>query len=81
MSWSYLPRWKFTDSCGRPRATGAIHVGCTHNGHTHYAPTTRRGLLKGGVAIVGAAGLATVMDPREVSAQGVRREKAALSSG
>jgi hypothetical protein len=70
MSWSYLPRWKFTDSCGRPRATGAIHVGCTHNGHTHYAPTTRRGLLKGGVAIVGAAGLATVMDPREVFAQG-----------
>ena len=70
MSWSYLPRWKFTDSCGRPRAAGAIHFGCAHSGHTQDAPTTRRGLLKGGVAIVGAAGLATVMDAREVFAQG-----------
>jgi hypothetical protein len=33
MSFSFLPRWKFTDSCGRPQASGAIHVGCTHDGH------------------------------------------------
>ena len=56
MSWSYLPRWKFTDSCGRPRVAGVIHIGCTHSGHTQRAPTTRRGLLKSGVAIVSAAG-------------------------
>src|SRR5712691_13097325 len=69
MSWSYLPRWKFTDSCGRPRVPGAIHLGCTHDGHTECAHTTRRTFLKGGVAIVGGAGLATVIDPREVLAQ------------
>jgi len=23
MKWSYVPRWKFTDSCGRPRVPGA----------------------------------------------------------
>jgi hypothetical protein len=33
MSWSYIPRWKFTDSCGRPRVPGGIYVGCTHDGH------------------------------------------------
>jgi hypothetical protein len=69
MSWSYLPRWKFTDSCGRPRASGAIHVGCTHGGHTECASATRRGFLKAGVAIVGGAGLATVMDSHEAFAQ------------
>jgi hypothetical protein len=69
MSWSCLPRWKFTDSCGRPRASGAIHVGCTHDGHTACAAATRRAFLKTGVAIVGGPGLATVMDPREVFAQ------------
>src|SRR6266568_6065741 len=45
MIWSYLPRWKFTDSCGRPHAAGAIHL-------------------------VGAAGFSTMLDPREVFAQG-----------
>jgi hypothetical protein len=69
MSWSCLPRWKFTDSCGRPRASGAIHVGCAHVGHTACAVTTRRAFLKTGVAIVGGGGLASVMDPREVFAQ------------
>ena len=69
MRWSCLPRWKFTDSCGRPRASGAIHVGCAHEGHTACAAATRRAFLKTGVAIVGGAGLATVMDPREVFAQ------------
>jgi Family of unknown function (DUF6282) len=68
MRWSNLPRWKFTDSCGRPRLSGAIHFGCAHDGHAcHHA--TRREFLKGGVAIVGGAGLATIADPRELFAQ------------
>ena len=69
MNWSYLPRWKFTDSCGRPRVPGGIHVGCTHDAHTQQGHATRRALLKAGVAIVGGAGLATVVDPREIFAQ------------
>src|SRR5262245_54681588 len=69
MSWSYLPRWKFTDSCGRPRVPGAIHVGCAHSEHTQCAHTSRRAVLKGGIAIVGGAGMATVVDPGEVFAQ------------
>ena len=46
MSWSYLPRWKLTDSCGRPRVPGGIHVGCTHDAHTQQGHATRRALLK-----------------------------------
>ncbi len=69
MSWSYIPRWKFTDSCGRPRVPGGIHVGCTHDGHMQHGHATRRALLKAGVAIVGGAGLATVVGPHEVFAQ------------
>src|SRR5262245_6848269 len=69
MSWSYLPRWKFNDSCGRPRVPGAIHLGCPHDGHSEWAHTTRRAFLKGGVAIVGGAGFATVADPRQALAQ------------
>src|SRR6516165_4036807 len=45
------PKWKFTDSCGRPRVAGGIHVGCTHDGHMQYGRATRRALLKAGVAI------------------------------
>ena len=67
MHWSYLPRWKFTDSCGRPRLNGAIHLGCSHELPNQY--TSRRAVLKAGVAIVGAAGLATIMNAREVFAQ------------
>src|SRR5262245_37083413 len=68
MRWSNLPRWKFTDSCGRPRVPGAMHFGCAHGSHTcHHA--TRRAFLKGGVAIVSGAGLATIADPRELFAQ------------
>src|SRR5262249_45964533 len=69
MRWSYLPRWKFTDSCGRPSAPGALHVGCANDAQAdcHHAP--RRDFLKAGVAIVGAAGFATVVDPREAFAQ------------
>src|SRR5229473_3412835 len=69
MSWSYIPRWKFTDSCGRPRVPGGIHVCCTHDGHMQHGHATRRALLKAGVAIVGGAGLATVVGPHEVFAQ------------
>ena len=69
MSWSYIPRWKLTDSCGRPPVPGGIHVGCTHDGHMQQCHATRRALLKAGVAIVGGAGLATVVGPREVFAQ------------
>ena len=48
---------------------GGIHVGCAHDGHMQHVHATRRALLKGGVAIVGGAGLATVVGPREVFAQ------------
>src|SRR6185437_11725720 len=65
---SYIPRWKFTDSCGRPKAPpGALHLGCAHDAgaahhHEHAAhPASRREFLKTGVAVVGA---------REVFAQG-----------
>lgn len=74
---SYIPRWKFTDSCGRPKAPpGALHLGCAHDAgaahhHEHAAhPASRREFLKTGVAVVGAAGLAAVVDPRDVFAQG-----------
>src|SRR5262249_35565921 len=69
MSWSYIPRWKFTDSCGRPRMPGGIHVGCSHDGHMHHSNATRRALLRAGVAVVGGAGLATIVGPREALAQ------------
>ena len=67
---SYLPRWKFTDSCGHPQAPGAIHLGCAHTECTAHQHATRRDLLKAGVAIAGAAGLAMILDPREVFSQG-----------
>src|SRR5579883_1209306 len=69
---SFIPRWRFTDSCGEPRLSGTLHLGCGHDGHVAHrrACATRREFLKGGVAIVGAAGFAAVADPREVFAQG-----------
>jgi hypothetical protein len=69
MNWSYLPRWKFTDSCGRPRVPGAIHIGCAHEVHTECALATRRKFLTAGAAIVGGAGLATIVDPCDVSSR------------
>ncbi len=72
MSWSYIPRWKLTDSCGRPPVPGGIHVGCTHDGHMQQCHATRRALLKAGVAIVGGAGLATVVGPRERSRPSIK---------
>ena len=70
MRLSYLPRWKFTDSCGRPHAPSTIHLGCAHDDNTACHHATRREFLKTGVAIAGAAGFATILDPREVFAQG-----------
>ena len=69
MGRSYLPRWKFTDSCGRPQTSGAIHAGCAHCDQTLCAHPSRRAFLKTGIAIVGAASMATVVDPRELFAQ------------
>src|SRR5229473_1618096 len=69
MRWSYIPRWKFTDSCGRPSVPGALHLGCAHDAHAECHHATRREFLEAGVAIAGAAGFATVVDPREVFAQ------------
>lgn len=66
---SHILRWKLTNSCGRPRVPGAIHLGCAHDRHAACHHATRRDLLKAGVAIVGAAGLATILDPREVFGQ------------
>lgn len=31
MSWSYIPRWKFTDSCGA--CARGIQIGCTNDGN------------------------------------------------
>lgn len=69
MGWSYLPRWEFTDSCGRHRTRVAIHLGCNHGEQTRCANTSRRVLLKAGIAIVGGAGMATIVDPGELFAQ------------
>ena len=51
MRWSYIPRWKFTDSCGRPGVPGALHLGCAHDAHAERHHATRREFLKAGVAI------------------------------
>src|SRR5262245_31300823 len=68
MIWSYLPRWKFTDSCVRPNAPAAIHLGCADHGpRRHHA--SRRQFLQAWVAIAGAAGFSRVLDPREVFGQ------------
>jgi hypothetical protein len=70
MRLSHLPRWKFTDSCGQPHAPRAFHVCCAHERRQAFHHSTRREFLRAGVAIVGAAGFATILDPREVFAQG-----------
>jgi len=49
---------------------GALDLGCAHDTHTKGHHATRREFLRAGVAVVGAAGFATVVDPREVFAQG-----------
>jgi Family of unknown function (DUF6282) len=70
MRWSFIPRWKFTNSCGRASLPGVLHLGCAHDVHANCHHASRRGFLKGGVAIVGAAGFAAVVDPREAFTQG-----------
>src|SRR5260370_8894925 len=65
MRWSFLPRWKFTDSCGRPQVAGAVHVGCAHDTHIcHHA--SRRDLVKAGGPIFGRAGVATITEPPDL---------------
>ena len=70
MSMSYLPRRKFTDSCGQPRAPKTIHVGGC--GPIMCRATTERGgrFFETGIAIAGAAGFGMILDPREVLGQG-----------
>ena len=70
MKMSLLPRWKFTNSCGRPRSARMFHLGCAHDRHVPYHHATRREVLRAGVAVVGAAGLSTVLDPHEAFSQG-----------
>jgi hypothetical protein len=64
MRLSYLPRWKFTDSCGHPHPPGIVPLGgCTlhaHQSHTGVC-TSRRDLLKAGFVIAGAAGATTLL--------------------
>ena len=67
---SYLPRWKFTDSCGQPRAPKTTHVGGCSSDHVPGYHRTRREFFKTGIAIAGAAGFGMILDPREVLAQG-----------
>ncbi len=69
MKWSYIPRWKFTDSCGRPGVPGALHLGCAHDAHAACHHATRREFLRAGVAIAGAAGseLTARFSPRYVT--------------
>ena len=70
MSMSYLPRWKFTDSCGQPRAPRTIHLGCASSDHVPGCHATRREFFKTGIAIAGVAGFAMILDPREALAEG-----------
>src|SRR5262249_15928653 len=69
MRWSYIPRWKFTDSCGRPPLSPALHLACAPDAPEQCHQGSRGASLKGGVAIAGAAGLVTILDLREVFAQ------------
>jgi len=64
MKLSCIPRWKFTDSCGRPAVPGALHLGCAERRHA-----TRRAFLEGGVAFVGAVGFTTLVDTQQAFAQ------------
>src|SRR5262249_59219627 len=54
---------------GRPGVAGALHFGCAQDARADCHEATRRELLRAGVAIVGAAGFATVISPREVLGQ------------
>jgi hypothetical protein len=67
---SRLPRWKFTDSCGRPQPPGARHLGCGHAHHARCAHgvAPRRAPRQGPLAIVGGAGFSAVFSPGEPAA-------------
>ena len=57
MRLSYLPRWRFSDSCGQPRAPGTLLCGCADHSGFGCNQATRRKFLATGVAIAGAGGL------------------------
>jgi hypothetical protein len=63
MTLSYLPRWKFTDSCGHPHPRGTLHLGCAHR-------PSRRALLKMGLAAPVVVGFGATALPSRVLAQG-----------
>jgi hypothetical protein len=63
MTLSYLPRWKFTDSCGHPHPPGTLHLGCGLH-------ATRRDLLKLGLAAPVVIGFGAVGLPKRAAAQG-----------
>jgi len=66
---SFLPRWKFTDSCGQPRPPGALVCGCSEHGPFGCGQATRRKLMSVTVGIAGAGGFSAVLGPGEALAQ------------
>src|SRR5262249_61937228 len=52
-----------------PKTAGLIPAGCTYCDQPLCAHASRRAFLKTGMTIVGAAGMATIVDPRELFAQ------------
>jgi hypothetical protein len=62
MRLSYLPRWKFADSCGHPTPPpGILHFDCDHRPQERCRSALhRRDLFKAGFVVVGAAGAATL---------------------
>ena len=63
MALSYLPRWKFTDSCGQPHPPGTLHMGCGHH-------ASRRHLLKLGLAAPIVIGFGATAFSKRTLAQG-----------
>src|SRR3954454_22702060 len=70
MRFSYLPRWKFTDSCGQPRAPGTLLCGCADHNNFGCNQATRRKFMATAVAVAGAGGFSKILDPMEAFAQG-----------
>ena len=64
MRYSFLHRWKFSDSRGQPRSPGALLCGCA--GHSWFVcdRAIRRKFLAG-VATAGVGGLTNIFDPVE----------------
>jgi hypothetical protein len=70
---SCLPRWKFTDSCGRPQPPrGARHLGCGHAHHAPDASCSGERQRRPELAIVGAGGASAVFAPADAAAAKTR---------